>query len=347
MKTCPKLHGPFLLFLCPNPRSIRQVGSSPLHHTPSLHHRPERSRKGPVALRVPEPRGLGGLTPAHRHQCPTAHWHTHACAPIPARPGSQKLPPRLPQQGPCGSPDPLWPWSTRPPMPRLRKAPEPTGPRLPDSEFRAGAASRGWGGCSSAPESGFCSHLRGAPLTGAGAGAGARRPEQERGLLPRRGQPAQACMAPGLAATPGRGLSARGASASGVVSRPLSPRHGLGGSEQRGPVSRGTEQGSASPSSPARARRLSGRTGSDCARPEDGGAGRGRGAADAPRGYPDGGYSLESARGAPPEQSSGEATSARSRIAFAALGEDPVEAARWRERRPEPPAGFASPHSLC
>lgn len=222
-----------------------------------------------------------------------ARWRL-ACAPIPARPGSPKLPPRLPEQGPCGSPEPLWLWSTRPRMPCLRKAPKPTGPRLPDSGFRAGAGeaaalplSQGSALTCVAPprlrpgqERAHGGQSRRAGSSGAGGNQhrlawrrGSRRP-QDLASVPGEPQPRALCL----------GLCRR-VTVLGAVS-----------SQGRG--SGGTESGSASPWSPARARKLAGRTGSDCARPGDGGAGPGRGAADAPRGYPDGGCSLERAGGA-------------------------------------------------
>lgn len=88
------------------------------------------------------------------------------------------------------------------------------------------------------PRVGVCPHLRGAQWAAAGAGAGARRLRRALGLLPGSGQPVQTRMALGLAAAPGRGLSPRAAPASVFVSRPAPPRHGLGGSEQRGQGSR-------------------------------------------------------------------------------------------------------------
>lgn len=234
MKTCPKLHGPFPLFLFPHPFSVRQVGSSALHHTPPLHHRPERSRKGPVARTVPEPWGLGGLTLARRHRCPH-----RALAHAGVR--SHPRPPRL-SEVTSEAPGAGSMRVSRTSLAVVHTASDAVPPEGSEAHWSPPPGQRvprwGWGGCSSAPESGFCSHLRSAPPTAAGAGAGARRPEQARGLLWGRGQPAQARMAPGLAATPGLGLSARGASASGVVSRPVPPRHGLGGSEQPGPGER-------------------------------------------------------------------------------------------------------------
>lgn len=213
---------------------------------------------------------------------------------------------------------------------------EPAGPRLP--------------GSSSVP-----GRLRGAP--GRGLPSPARRPPgraRDRGGRTAARAGAQASPGQRAASSGSHGAGARGDA--GTWPRPpgrprpralclLRRRHvtGFGAASSAGRGAGGTKPGSASPSSPARARRLAGRTGGDCARPGRRGAGPGSGAAGAPRGCPAGGCRRWSASRA--RRSSEQATSARSRVAAAAPGAEPVEAARWEERRPEPPAGLGSP--LC
>lgn len=219
--------------------------------------------------------------PAAGTSAHTAHWHTRTRALPPLTqpgsrsylrdsPGAGSVPPRVSRRSPA--------------VVRTASAAAPRGAfgahrsPLPGQPVRCRAAHRGWGGAA-LPPLGVCPHLRDA--------AGARRPERARRHLRGIGQPAQALMAPVLAATPGCGLSPRAAPALGFVSRPPPPRHGLGGSEQGGPRSRRrrAELGLPMVACPgAQAGGRAGRTGSDCVRPGDGGAGPGRGAAGAPRG---------------------------------------------------------------
>lgn len=150
---------------------------------------------------------------------------------------------------------------------------------------------------------------------------GARRPRRARGLLRGIGQLAQARMAPGLAATPGRGLSPRATPpASGFVSGPAPPRHGLGGSEKGGPGSRRQRAGLGLPIVACPGGRAGWRGAPAVTARALGTEGRARGGARRAR---RGGASLEAAAGrvrAERRQSSGKATSARSQVAGCSAG---------------------------
>lgn len=100
------------------------------------------------------------------------------------------------------------PRPARPPMPRLEGAPSPPVPASPAAAPCQGA--------SAVPRVGVCPHLRDARLAEPGAGTDARRPGRARRLPPGSGQPAPARMAPGLAATPGRGPGPPGAHGLGL-----------------------------------------------------------------------------------------------------------------------------------
>ena len=336
MKTCPKLHDPFPLTRLTNPRSLHQVWSSPAPHTHLAHHSPQRC--GPQCSGAAGRRGgapaAPDLTPRARVRRAAGTQRTHLA---PAHSGTRALPPPArPGLSEVTSEAPLAPGPRRPAgLPllsrrgqpglrrrgsgRLRNPPGPAASRTPRGPHQRPHPG-GWSGWSlGRPGSGSAftcaaptglQPVLGPAHGGEGARSGSSRAAGGRHRLawcsgsqrprdvasaPGRPQPRSLCLGRRRRVTGLRAVSGAGREAGG------------------------RELGSASSSSPARGA-LAGKAHGQRLRAPGGRRGRAReGRGGRAERLPV--WRLRPGRaGWGPSQSSGKATSARSRVAAAALG---------------------------